>query len=66
MRCKDVQLVMEVGKEPISSLCFNSGIYILFFFFFFLKILIYWVLISLVQFIIDFFNTVYIGDMFGV
>ena len=36
------------------------------FFFFFLKILIYWVLISLVQFIIDFFNTVYIGDMFGV
>ena len=64
MRCKDVQLVMEVGKEPISSLYFNSGIYILFFFF--LKILIYWVLISLVQFIIDFFNTVYIGDMFGV
>ena len=64
MRCKDVQLVMEVGKEPISSLYFNSGIYI--FFFFFLKILIYWVLISLVQFIIDFFNTVYIGDMFGV
>ena len=28
--------------------------------------LIYWVLISLVQFIIDFFNTVYIGDMFGI
>ncbi|KAM3748401.1 hypothetical protein ACB098_05G106200 [Castanea mollissima] len=25
MRCKDVQLVMEIGKEPISSLCFKSG-----------------------------------------
>ena len=65
MRCKDVQLVMEVGKEAISSLCFKSGIYILLFIYlsFFL---IYWVLISLVQFIIDFFNTVYIGDMFGI
>ncbi|XP_035544186.1 cellulose synthase A catalytic subunit 8 [UDP-forming] [Juglans regia] len=25
MRCKDVQLVMDVAKEPISSLCFKSG-----------------------------------------
>ncbi|KAL0001883.1 hypothetical protein SO802_015664 [Lithocarpus litseifolius] len=25
MRCKDDQPVMEVGKEPISSLCFKSG-----------------------------------------
>ncbi|XP_023913380.1 uncharacterized protein LOC112024964 [Quercus suber] len=25
MQCKDVQLVMEIGKEPISSLCFKSG-----------------------------------------
>ncbi|KAK6283965.1 hypothetical protein POUND7_002917 [Theobroma cacao] len=25
MRCKDVQFVMEVSNEPISSLCFNSG-----------------------------------------
>ncbi|GLT80123.1 hypothetical protein SLA2020_515780 [Shorea laevis] len=25
MRCKDVQLVMNVSEEPISSLCFNSG-----------------------------------------
>ncbi|XVE51490.1 hypothetical protein DITRI_Ditri02bG0045300 [Diplodiscus trichospermus] len=25
MRCKDVQLVMDVSNEPISSLCFNSG-----------------------------------------
>lgn len=25
MRCKDVQLVMDVGEEPISSLCFKSG-----------------------------------------
>ena len=64
MRYKDVQLVTEVGKEAISSLCFKSGIYILLFIY--LSFLIYWVLISLVQFIIDFFNTVYIGDMFGI
>ncbi|XVF27464.1 hypothetical protein REPUB_Repub14bG0109700 [Reevesia pubescens] len=25
MRCKDVQLIMDVSNEPISSLCFNSG-----------------------------------------
>uniref|UniRef100_A0A2P2JI45 WD repeat-containing protein 53 n=3 Tax=Rhizophora mucronata TaxID=61149 RepID=A0A2P2JI45_RHIMU len=25
MRCKDVQLIMEVGEQPISSLCFKSG-----------------------------------------
>ncbi|XP_021295117.1 WD repeat-containing protein 53 [Herrania umbratica] len=25
MRCKDVQFVMDVSNEPISSLCFNSG-----------------------------------------
>lgn len=25
MRCKDVQLVMEIGKEPVSSLCFKPG-----------------------------------------
>ncbi|KDP21124.1 hypothetical protein JCGZ_21595 [Jatropha curcas] len=25
MRCKDAQLVMEVGQQPISSLCFKSG-----------------------------------------
>lgn len=25
MRCKDVQLIMDVAKEPISSLCFKSG-----------------------------------------
>ncbi|KAA3482056.1 WD repeat-containing protein 53 [Gossypium australe] len=25
MRCKDVNFVMDVSNEPISSLCFNSG-----------------------------------------
>ncbi|CAN1150103.1 WD repeat-containing protein 53 [Linum perenne] len=25
MRCKEVQFVMEVGEEPISSLCFKPG-----------------------------------------
>ncbi|XP_022715741.1 WD repeat-containing protein 53 [Durio zibethinus] len=25
MRCKDVQLVMDVSNEPVSSVCFNSG-----------------------------------------
>ncbi|OMO76150.1 hypothetical protein CCACVL1_15852 [Corchorus capsularis] len=25
MRCKDVQFVMDVSSEPITSLCFNSG-----------------------------------------
>ncbi|KAI6705418.1 hypothetical protein NL676_008380 [Syzygium grande] len=25
MRCKDVQLVMEIGKEAVSSLCFKPG-----------------------------------------
>ncbi|KAJ7968740.1 WD repeat-containing protein 53 [Quillaja saponaria] len=25
LRCKDVQLIMDVGEEPISSLCFKPG-----------------------------------------